>query len=153
MPLNTLTWQKCVASLAPSGTIEITSNGEHDVMGYAVANVNVAGGGGIPAPQSFTTVNFGDTNTQTDTYAIAHLYYDNTFISENQCTYSISPVGWKLRVYGAENDIEMAEYTVNGGQDYVRLDVLYDESIEWHYVEVTIEETEYNMLIMLTFSE
>lgn len=40
--------------IQPSGTLNITTNGTHDVKNYASAQVSVAGGGGITIPSAIT---------------------------------------------------------------------------------------------------
>ena len=157
MSINNLTWQKCWANIAPSGTKNITENGTYDVKKYAFADVNVDDSitvDGIPVPDLFETICFLDTSTSTDTIAIGHLYFEDNKICECEGKNIIAPYGWVMRVYGADNDIESGELTRESSSSFIQLEVKYDTELEWHYVEFEIPyEKFYNYYVYLTFSE
>lgn len=59
-PQNVEEYEKMVGGTAPSGTIEISANGEYDVSEYATADVQVEGGGSSDFSTAEVTFNAGD---------------------------------------------------------------------------------------------
>lgn len=64
------------SGITPTGSINITTNGTHDVTNYASAVVNVSGGGTPSATQHVIHLEFSD-----ETNANVSVYYDDTNFS------------------------------------------------------------------------
>ena len=59
--------------ITPTGTINISTNGVHDVTQYASANVTVSGGGGYPS----RTITFNASSVETMPVTISAMYFKN----------------------------------------------------------------------------
>lgn len=95
-PQNVEEYEKMVGGSAPSGTIEISANGEYDVSEYATAKVEVEGGGGS-SDFSTATVTFIGSSSIEEVRILGALTQQPAppFIPEAQS------VGWKY-VYADE---------------------------------------------------
>lgn len=66
--------------IVPSGTKEVTENGEHDVTEYASVNVNVPAGGGITPDEIATATIPGDIVLSSTTSIVTYAFYGNSML-------------------------------------------------------------------------
>ncbi|MDV3427467.1 MAG: SGNH/GDSL hydrolase family protein [Bacillota bacterium] len=144
------------SGITPTGSINIMTNGTHDVTNYASAVVSVSGGGTPSATQHTILFEFEDTTTASIT-----AYYDSTFIS-NAITATVPTTYNNKTVTSAQLDgvtwYEPANIPLNTQLiDYndvltgyaINTDGTIVSSEQWNYVT---DYTEINSSMTFTFS-